>query len=200
MRPGAGPHQQNGMTGLGFSHGQMLTGSSFALNRGTKSGGVLSVWSRSAAVAVPRPRGAAGAQRRRRHEHGGRRLREGAHGERRSRRAQQRDRGVLRRAPRSGELGNHRGLPVDRLRGERADKRLDRRRLRRRRAAAQPRGRTTHRDRTVDGDGRRRRPRANRRKRARLLARVQGRRAVGRNAKRAGAYGRRPAQRNDRDR
>ncbi len=48
MRPGAGPHQQNGMSGLGLGHGQMLTGSSFALNRGTKNGGVLSVWSRSA--------------------------------------------------------------------------------------------------------------------------------------------------------
>ena len=47
-RPGAGAHQQNGMTGLGFSQGQVLTGSSFALNRGTKNGGVLSVWSRSA--------------------------------------------------------------------------------------------------------------------------------------------------------
>ena len=48
MRPGAGPHQQKGMPGLGFSQGQMLTGLSFAMNRGTKSGGVLSVWSRSA--------------------------------------------------------------------------------------------------------------------------------------------------------
>ena len=48
MRPGGGPHQQNGMTGLGFSQGQVLTGSSFAMNRGTKNGGVLSVWSRSA--------------------------------------------------------------------------------------------------------------------------------------------------------
>ena len=47
-RPGAGAHQQNGMTGLGFSQGQVLTGSSFAMNRGTKNGGVLSVWSRSA--------------------------------------------------------------------------------------------------------------------------------------------------------
>ena len=47
-RPGAGAHQQNGMTGLGFSQGQVLTGSNFALNRGTKNGGVLSVWSRSA--------------------------------------------------------------------------------------------------------------------------------------------------------
>ena len=36
------------MTGLGLSQGQVLTGSSFATNRGTKNGGVLSVWSRSA--------------------------------------------------------------------------------------------------------------------------------------------------------
>ena len=48
MRPGAGPHQQNGMGGLGLGQGRVLTGSSFAMNRGTKSGGVLSVWSRSA--------------------------------------------------------------------------------------------------------------------------------------------------------
>ena len=48
MRPGAGPHQQNGMTGLGLGHRRVLAGSSFAMNRGTKHGGVLSVWSRSA--------------------------------------------------------------------------------------------------------------------------------------------------------
>ncbi len=47
MRAGTSP-QQNGMTGLGFSQGQGLTGSSFAMNRETKSGGVLSIWSRSA--------------------------------------------------------------------------------------------------------------------------------------------------------
>ena len=47
MRAGTDP-QQNGMTGLGFSQGQGLTGSSFAMNRETKSGGVLSIWSRSA--------------------------------------------------------------------------------------------------------------------------------------------------------
>ena len=48
IRGGARPHQQNATMGLGYSQGQVLTGSSFAMNRETTGGGILSVWSRSA--------------------------------------------------------------------------------------------------------------------------------------------------------
>ena len=44
MQPGHGP---DGM-GMSLGHGSLLTGSGFALNRVTKTGGILSFWSRSA--------------------------------------------------------------------------------------------------------------------------------------------------------
>ena len=44
MQPGHGPE---GM-GMSLGHGSLLTGSGFALNRVTKTGGILSFWSRSA--------------------------------------------------------------------------------------------------------------------------------------------------------
>ena len=44
MQPGHGP---DGI-GMGLGHGSLLTGSGFALNRVTKTGGILSFWSRSA--------------------------------------------------------------------------------------------------------------------------------------------------------
>ena len=44
MQPGHGP---DGM-GMSLGHGSLLTGSEFALNRVTKTGGILSFWSRSA--------------------------------------------------------------------------------------------------------------------------------------------------------
>ena len=56
-------------------------------------------------------------------------------------------------------------LPLDRLQGQRAGHRLDRRRLRRRRTDAQPGRWSTYRDRAIDGDGCRRWPRADPRRR-----------------------------------
>ncbi len=43
-----GRQHRNGGIGMGLGYANLLTGSRFALNRGTKTGGVLSVWSRSA--------------------------------------------------------------------------------------------------------------------------------------------------------
>ena len=48
MQPMQPPHTQPGGMGMSLGHGSLLTGSGFALNRVTKTGGILSFWSRSA--------------------------------------------------------------------------------------------------------------------------------------------------------
>ena len=47
VQPMQQPHGPDGM-GMSLGHGSLLTGSGFALNRVTKTGGILSFWSRSA--------------------------------------------------------------------------------------------------------------------------------------------------------
>ncbi len=47
VQPMQPPHGPDGM-GMSLGHGSLLTGSGFALNRVTKTGGILSFWSRSA--------------------------------------------------------------------------------------------------------------------------------------------------------
>ena len=176
-----GQSYDHGM-GMGLGGDRLLQGSSFALNRATSSGGVLSFWSRSAQSRLHgrgrRPR----AQRRRPDLDVRRRLRQGPDGHRRVAVAQPGARNVRRRRQRTGQLGGDRPLPLDRVQGQRTGHRLDRRRLRRRRPYAAPGRGSTDRDGAVDGDGGRRRPRADPRRRRRLRPRVQGGHAMGRNA------------------
>ena len=67
-----------GLASLGLGGGHLLTGSSVAVTRETRHGGLLSFWSRGARSSVRRPRGGAEARRRRAHDDGRGRLRDGA--------------------------------------------------------------------------------------------------------------------------
>ena len=67
-----------GLASLGLGGGNLLTGSSVAVTRETRHGGLLSFWSPGGAVVVRRPRGGAEARRRRAHDDGRGRLRDGA--------------------------------------------------------------------------------------------------------------------------
>ena len=172
--------------GMGLGSDRLLQGSSFALNRATSSGGILSFWSRSAQSQFYGQDGALALNGGRPDLDVRRRLLQGPDGHRRVAVAQPGARKVRRRRQRTGQLRGDRAVPVDRLQGVRARHGLDRCRLRRWRPDAQPRRWSTDRDRAVDGDGGRRRPRADPRGRRRLRPRVQGRHAMGRNANEGG--------------
>ena len=164
---------QYGM-GIGFQRDRVLSGSEFALNRATSSGGILSFWSRSAQSQFHGRDGVMALNGDVRTTMFGADYSKGrmvtgvslSH-----------SRGLGHYASVDswpGDIRGHGPLPLDRLQGQRPNHRVDRGRLRGGRPAAQPRGWTGHRDRAVDGHGSRRRPGANPRRRQRLRPGSQG--------------------------
>ena len=192
------PGQEAGM-GAGYTRSTMLAGSGFAMNRGTKNGGVLSFWSRSAQSRFHGREGVLALNGDVRTSTVGADYSKG-----------RMTTGVaLAHSRGNGEYtGTHRGRMASSITGlypwigYEATERITVWTVAGYGTGGlllKPGRREGHRERPVDGDGGRRRPRAHPRRRARVHPGVQGRRPPGVDHKRRGAHRDRAAERDHRD-